>query len=214
MCVSPDYVFCHEKVYDDLLIQLKKTIITFYTENPEKSPDLCRLISEQHCQRMAKLIKKCNEQGNIYYGGVVDTRNRFCSPTIVTDITIDSDIMKEEIFGPILPIMKYSNIDTVIETLLTTPDLENPLALYIFSKNKKFNDHIINRVPSGAAVVNDSIFHVANLNIPFGGRGTSGMRFNYFYIDFYIDIYTDLYLIYMCYLISCNIITYRVTLYY
>lgn len=173
--MSPDYVFCHEKVYDNLLIQLKKTIITFYSEDPEKSSDLCRLISEQHCQRMERLVSKCAAQGKIYFGGVVDSQKKYCSPTIVTDITVDSDIMKEEIFGPILPVMKYSNIDTVIDTLLNTPELENPLALYIFSRNKKFNDHIINRVPSGAAVVNDSIFHVANLNIPFGGRGTSGM---------------------------------------
>jgi len=162
-------------VYDDLLIQLKKTIITFYSEDPEKSPDFCRLISEQHCLRMAKLVSKCAEQGKIYYGGIVDSQNRYCSPTIVTDINVDSDIMKEEIFGPILPVMKFSNIDTVIDTLLNTPELENPLALYIFSRNKKFNDHIINRVPSGGVVVNDSVFHVANSNIPFGGRGSSGI---------------------------------------
>jgi aldehyde dehydrogenase (NAD+) len=112
--------------------------------------------------------------GKIIAGGKVDVADRYCAPTIVDVKALDSKLMIEEIFGPILPVLKYESIDDAIE-MINSENLQKPLALYIFSKDRQLIDKVIDAVPSGGVVVNDTIFHVLNPYIPFGGVGASGI---------------------------------------
>ena len=112
------------------------------------------------------------DEGKVIYGGDFNEEEKFISPTLIEDILLDSDLLKEEIFGPILPIISFENIDTLIQELKVKP---KPLALYVFSQNKKVQDKIINNISSGGVCVNDTIMHIVPQTLPFGGVGNSGM---------------------------------------
>jgi aldehyde dehydrogenase (NAD+) len=167
-CVSPDYLFVHEEVKDKLLPLLKNAIEQFYSENPRKSSDFGRIINEVTIERLSDLIK--NEI--IFIGGKTEKENRYFSPTILTDVTVDSAIMQNEIFGPILPILTFNNLNEVI-TFINRK--EKPLALYYFSENRKKQKDFLNRTFSGDAGINEVVIHFSNFSLPFGGVGYSGM---------------------------------------
>jgi aldehyde dehydrogenase (NAD+) len=157
------------------MAKMKETIIKFYGEKPDTSPDYCRIVTTGHCERLCKLLESSQMDGaKCFTGGNVKPDDRYIEPTILTDVSLDNRIMKEEIFGPILPVLTYSTPDQAIK-LMKQSDLENPLVIYLFSKNKALNDRIIYEVPSGGVLVNDVLFHYANYFLPFGGVGTSGM---------------------------------------
>lgn len=167
-CVAPDYIYVHESVKDLLLKELKNTIIEFYGEDPLKSEDFGRIVNESHFNRLIKLLK--NE--NIYYGGATDLETKYIAPTLIDHVKWDSQLMSEEIFGPILPVMTYQNEEEMIQTLLKK---EKPLALYLFTRNKELEKKVLQRISFGGGCVNDCVVHLSNPRIPFGGVGQSGM---------------------------------------
>ncbi|WMJ80211.1 aldehyde dehydrogenase [Clostridium sp. MB40-C1] len=167
-CVAPDYLLVHKDVKIELLDAMKKVIKEFFGDNPKNSPDLPRIVSERHFDRLKDFLKK----GHIIIGGEYNKDNLYISPTIIDNINWETPIMQEEIFGPILPIMEYENISEVINVV---NEHAKPLAVYIFSKNKRIQKHILKSIPFGGGCINDTIMHVASTNIPFGGVGNSGI---------------------------------------
>ncbi len=167
-CIAPDYVWVQESVKDSFLQEMKKEIELQYGKNPKESADYCRIINKESVRRLQEYIK----EGNIYCGGETDEESGYVAPTILVDVNTKMKVMKEEIFGPVLPVMTYRKLDSVIAYLKKQ---EHPLALYIFTERKQEAEHIINIIPSGGAMVNDVLLHVGTSKFPFGGVGYSGM---------------------------------------
>lgn len=167
-CVAPDYVLVQKKVKVELQKYILFYIKEFYGEKPKQSEDFPRIINKRHCERLKDLIEK----SKVIIGGEVDVEELYVSPTVMTDITFDDAVMKEEIFGPILPIIEYENINDVIRLLNNKPE---PLALYFFTKDKKTRNRVIEQVSFGGGCINDTICHLASVKMPFGGKGNSGM---------------------------------------
>lgn len=166
-CIAPDYLFAHHSIKDQLLDSIAKHIKLMYGENIKESRFYPRIVNEQAVERLAGLL----EQGKIHTGGEVDLKERFVAPTIIDEVEPDFLIMQEEIFGPILPVMTFDKIDEAIEYINNN---EKPLAFYYFGKNKKAKD-VLARTTSGGGCVNDTLMHIGNDNLPFGGVGNSGM---------------------------------------
>lgn len=169
-CVAPDYVFVHKEIYDKFLQTLKDTIILFYGKDIKNNDDYGRIINQKHIQRLVNILT--SDKDYIYYGGNYDIAQKFIEPTILTPTNYDVSCMKEELFGPILPVFKYDDINKVIEFITA---FHTPLALYIFSEDKLFINNILASVPSGGVSINDTISHIINPHLPFGGKGYSGM---------------------------------------
>lgn len=166
-CTAPDYIWVHKEVKEPLIEALKKQIKAFYGEDIKNNPDFGRIINRRHFDRLLGLMK----EGRIVYGGETDERQNFISPTIIDDITWESKIMQEEIFGPLLPIMAFENLEEVVDTLSKR---EKPLALYLYTTDKASEERIINNVSFGGGCVNATLMHMLNTNLPFGGVGYSG----------------------------------------
>ena len=167
-CIAPDYIVVNNHVKDELISMLKKNIISTFGSTPIKSDSYGRIINTNNLLRLKEnLINQ-----NIEFGGKIDEKNLYVEPTLVIDPDVNSEIMKEEIFGPILPILSYENENDLEKILDANP---SPLAFYIFSKNQKFIDKLINSNKFGGCVVNDTLIHFVNSNLPFGGIGPSGM---------------------------------------
>ena len=169
-CVAPDYVLAHEEIYEELIEEFKKTINEFYGENIKSNKDFGRIINERHMNRLNNILE--NDKEKIVVGGEVDFEQRYISPTIIRDVTIEDSVMTDEIFGPILPVIKYKDIDDIKYYI---SKYKNPLALYVFSQDKDFCEDVITRFSFGGGCVNDTISHVASSYLPFGGIGTSGI---------------------------------------
>lgn len=167
-CVAPDYLMVHEDIKEKFIKSFKEQIKNFYGENPQNSPDYPRIISERHFNRLASFL----DDGKIVEGGVTDRDELYIAPTVIEEINWENDVMQDEIFGPILPVLTYSDFDEVIETVNTH---SKPLALYIFSTDSKIQDRILNETSFGGGCVNDVIKHLGTPNLPFGGVGDSGM---------------------------------------
>ena len=169
-CVAPDYVLAHEDIYDDLIKEFIKVVDDFYGKDIKNNNEFGRIINHKHMNRL-KNILEC-DKNKIVYGGEVDFENRFISPTILKNIDINDKVMSEELFGPILPVIKYKDIKDIKYYISKH---KNPLALYVFSEDKDFSEDIITRFSFGGGCVNDTITHVASNYLPFGGIGSSGM---------------------------------------
>lgn len=167
-CVAPDYLLVHESRKEILIERIKSYINKYYGENPIESPNLGRIINENRFDRLVSLL----EDGNIILGGDYNREEKYISPTLVEDIRVDHPLMKEEIFGPILPILSYRDISEVIDIVNKNP---YPLALYLFAKDKGIESYIIENIQFGGGCINHLITHVANPHLPFGGIGFSGM---------------------------------------
>lgn len=167
-CIAPDYLLVHEKIKDKLTQEIIKQIEKAFGENQENSEDYGRIAHQRHFDKLKASLKN----HNIIYGGTTNEKDFFFSPTLVDEPALDSELMQEEIFGPILPIISYKTEDEIHEIF---KGRERPLAFYIFSKRKKFIKQLFNRYSFGGGVANDSIIHFANDNLPFGGVGHSGM---------------------------------------
>lgn len=168
-CVAPDYVLVHRSVYKKFIEQLRKTIQEFYGENPETSKDYGRMITTQSTERLARLLEQ--EKENVIIGGQVDVPERYIAPTVLGNITWDHPSMQDELFGPVLPILVYEDLPTVISKI---KQLTKPLAAYFFSEQDKAIDYFTQNLSFGGGCINDTILHVGNLNLPFGGVGASG----------------------------------------
>ncbi|RKD30545.1 aldehyde dehydrogenase [Thermohalobacter berrensis] len=167
-CVAPDYLLVHKNIKEGLIKNIIKYIKEFYGDDPRKSPDYPRIINKKHFIRLSKLL----EDGEIVYGGEVDEDDLYLSPTIIDNIDWNFEIMKDEIFGPLLPVLEYKDLDEVINKVNGKP---KPLALYFFSNNKEKEKKVLEDIPFGGGCINDTIVHVASSYLPFGGVGNSGM---------------------------------------
>lgn len=170
ICIAPDYMFVHKDVKDELLSKMKEVILEFYGENPKESNSYPRICTKENVSRLAKLIE--NEE--IFHGGDFDEETRYFSPTIINNVSPESAIMQEEIFGSILPVMEFENIDNVINFI---NEREKPLALYYFSESSKNQKYILSKTTSGGVCINDVLMQLVNQDMPFGGVGNSGMGY-------------------------------------
>ncbi len=167
-CIAPDYIYVHEDVKDRLLEGLIKEIVDFYGVEPLKSPDYGRIINHKEFNRLSDLI----DDQKLYFGGEKTEEKLKISPTILTNVTWDDDVMQEEIFGPILPVLTYNKISEVVNIIKDKP---RPLSLYLFTEDKNLQKKIEDEVPFGGGCINDTISHVSSPRLPFGGTGNSGI---------------------------------------
>jgi aldehyde dehydrogenase (NAD+) len=168
ICVAPDYVYVHESIKEAFIEALQQITLSFYGALPMNSPDYCRIVNDRHFERLTQLI----DHSKVIMGGQYDAKTRYIAPTIMHEVTWDDAIMADEIFGPILPILTYNNLESVIETINSKP---KPLACYVFSDNESVQDYLMDQISFGGGCVNDTISHVASPYMPFGGVGASGM---------------------------------------
>lgn len=169
-CVAPDYLLVHEDIYEEFIEKLKSTITNFYGEKIKDSKDFGRIVNERHVRRLKDIIDKDHEK--IVFGGEVDVKERYVAPTILKDVNYNDAVMQDEIFGPIMPVIKYRELDDIKFYLNLH---QTPLALYVFSEDKHFSDYIMKNFTFGGGCINDTITHVASTNLPFGGVKTSGV---------------------------------------
>ena len=167
-CVAPDYVLCHRDIHDAFVDQLCRAVRTFYGDNPQQSKDYGRIVNGRHHQRLMKLL----DGGNIAIGGQADEGDRYIAPTILTDVAPEAPVMQEEIFGPILPVLKIGDTEEAIRFVNARP---KPLALYMFTENDAAAREVVARTSSGGVTVNHAWLHLAIHDLPFGGVGESGM---------------------------------------
>jgi aldehyde dehydrogenase (NAD+) len=167
-CVSPDYVLIDKKVKDRFLELISKEIMLFYKNDPEKSADFARIISSENVSRLKDLMKS----GQIITGGITNSETRYVSPTVIKDVRPGDPIMREEIFGPVLPVIDFENFDEVYGIIEQNP---KPLSTYIFSRNKKLISEFLRKTRSGNAAVNETVMQIASPYLPYGGVGSSGM---------------------------------------
>ena len=167
-CVAPDYLLVDRKIKKDLLEQIKKCISEFYGENPEKSPDYARIINQKHFNRLCKFL----DNGEIVIGGDTNPSERYIAPTLIAGVGWQDAVMQEEIFGPILPVIEYTELTEAIALVNAKP---KPLALYFFSTDKQKQQRVLHQTSSGGACINDTVMHLAVLDLPFGGVGESGI---------------------------------------
>ena len=169
-CVAPDYILVQEKVKNDLIEALKKTITEFYGQGPIQSPDFGRIVNDKHFNRLNDLLNI--HEPEIIMGGETRREERFIAPTLLDIVTTDSAIMQEEIFGPLLPILTYGELDEAFDIIKFRP---KPLSLYLFSEDENVTDRVLNELSFGSGAINDTVMQLANPNLPFGGVGQSGM---------------------------------------
>ncbi len=167
-CVAPDYLYVHTSVKTPLLEKMKYYIREFYGEDPAACPDYPKIVNEKHFNRLTGLMN-C---GQIVCGGEKDLSRRYIAPTIIDGINPKDQIMQEEIFGPILPVMQFDEIHAVIDFINLRP---KPLALYYFSSSRINKNLLIARTQAGGMCVNETVTHLINSSMPFGGVGESGM---------------------------------------
>jgi aldehyde dehydrogenase (NAD+) len=167
-CVAPDYLLVQSSVKDRLLAEIKKNIVSFYGKDCLANPEYPKIINQKHFDRLSGLLAS----GSVYSGGRSDAAQRKIEPTILEGVTLDSPIMKEEIFGPILPVIEFKTLD---EAIAIIRKFEKPLALYLFSRDAERERRVLKEVSFGGGCVNDTLVHLSNPNLPFGGVGYSGM---------------------------------------
>jgi aldehyde dehydrogenase (NAD+) len=165
-CVEPDYLFIHENVKADFIAEYKKALKEFFPDGDMSTMNV--IVNDKHFNRVTSLL----ESGTIAAGGGTDPSRRFIEPTLLDNVPLDSPIMQEEIFGPILPMITYTNIETCIKYIVGQP---RPLALYLFTSDAKQEKRVLSACSFGGGCINDTIIHIATSYMPFGGVGASGM---------------------------------------
>lgn len=166
-CIAPDYVLVHKDKKSELVQSIISAIEDFYGQNQEESNSYGRIINTRRIRALKSYLKK----GNIVYGGKVDEESRYFAPTLIDNIDLQSSIMKDEIFGPILPIISYSKESEIFNIVNRN---RNPLALYLFTSRKSFEREIIIKIPFGGGTINATLVHLVNTKTTFGGIGASG----------------------------------------
>ncbi|HSO85837.1 MAG TPA: aldehyde dehydrogenase [Draconibacterium sp.] len=167
-CIAPDYLFVHHDVKEELLGLLKAATEQFFSLNPEENKEYPKIVHESAIERLKNLI----DGTTVFSGGQANSSIRYFSPTILTDVTFDSPVMKSEIFGPVLPVITFNNIDEVVEFI---QDGEKPLSVYYFGEDRKKQKDFLQKTYSGNAGINEVAMQFLNLSLPFGGVGSSGM---------------------------------------
>lgn len=167
-CVAPDYIFCDVTIKDRLLLELQKQIVLQFGAQPLQNPAYGKIINQKHFDRLCRLA----DQSKLVFGGKTNAASLQIEPSILTSVTFDDAVMQEEIFGPLLPILTYDSLDAAIEKIQTLP---HPLALYLFTSNKKTARTVTSRCGFGGGCINDTVIHLATSEMGFGGFGESGM---------------------------------------
>ncbi|MCH7657023.1 MAG: aldehyde dehydrogenase [Bacteroidetes bacterium] len=167
-CVAPDYLLVQKDIKEKLLNKIKFFIAEFYGKKPSESPDYARIINAANVERLERLMRS----GNIISGGNTNISENYVAPTLIDNVNPGDLIMQEEIFGPILPVIEYNNIDEIFPLINNNP---KPLSLYIFSKSRKLQKYILSRTSSGNGAINDAVIQFSNPYLPYGGVGESGM---------------------------------------
>ena len=168
MCVAPDYVLVHQSVKEKFVEELKQVVRKFFSGDPSSNYNYGKIINEKQFHRLLNYL----QQGKIIYGGRYNASTLYIEPTIIEDVPLDSALMKEEIFGPILPVITFNTFEeatTIIERN------ENPLAFYIFTESSEKEKLWLEKISFGGGCVNNASWHLTNFNLPFGGRGNSGI---------------------------------------
>ena len=171
-CVAPDYVLVHERVHDALVEELKRVLVGFYgpdATDRQASPDLASIINDRHFTRLQALLSGSAAQ--IAFGGETDATSRYVSPTVLTDVDPAAGIMQEEIFGPLLPILKVPDMDAAVAYVNARP---KPLALYVFSDSRQTAEALVARTTAGGGCINDTVLHFIHTGLPTGGVNNSG----------------------------------------
>lgn len=166
-CVAPDFVWIEKSKKQEFVNWAKHYICLFYGQDAKVSEDYPRIINEHHFQRLTSYLK----EGELLFGGDVDAGQRYIEPTLLHQVDWNSSLMKDEIFGPLLPVMGFENLNEVISYNSTN---EKPLALYLFSEDRKEQKYILKHTQSGGICLNDVLVHLINPRLPFGGVGASG----------------------------------------
>ncbi len=173
ICIAPDYIFVHESKKDELVRLIDKHIKAMYGDQPSKSDSYCRIVNDRHFNRLKSYMDNAVEGDiKIESGGSMNAEEDYIEPTIVSNVDREMDLMMNEIFGPLLPVYTYTDLNSVVEEISSK---EKPLALYIYSKNKKNTNFIINNTRAGGTCINHSAMHFFNNNLPFGGDNNSGI---------------------------------------
>jgi len=167
-CICTDYVLIDRVVKDRFLELITNELQRFYGSDPLKSSDFARIINRDNVRRLSGLM----QAGEIVTGGIIDEENCYVSPTVIKDIKPDDPIMKEEVFGPLLPVIEFDRFEEVYSIIEMNP---KPLATYIFTDNKKLAREFLNRTQSGTAGINDTVIQIASPYLPYGGVGCSGI---------------------------------------
>lgn len=175
-CIAPDYVLVQEAKRDALVDRLRDAIHRFYGATPDAqrtSNDYARLIHDNHYERMVRLLDTAVEAGaTVATGGQHEANEQYVAPTLLTDVPVDTEIMQNEIFGPLLPVLSYNTLDDALAIINDRPD---PLSLYVFTERNATVDTILSRTTAGSTCVNEGFLHFVNPNLPFGGKGESGI---------------------------------------
>jgi len=167
-CVAPDYLLLPRGKSAEFLSSMKKQVESFFGPVPLESPDYGRIISERHYSRLKSFLS----DGKVFLGGKFDDAQRFLAPTVLVDVKWEDRVMQEEIFGPILPVLEYDDLGEAIARINARP---KPLAFYFFSSNAANQDRVVKEIPFGGGCINDTLTHLTNPRLPFGGVGESGM---------------------------------------
>lgn len=174
-CIAPDYVFVPESKKELFISHVRSTLDDFYGEekNRDKTPDFARIVSTRHWKRLVGMVESAVKDGaKVEIGGQSIEAENYLAPTVMTNVPVDSKLMQEEIFGPVMPILTYNDIDEVIDFVSDRP---NPLALYVFSTQPRVTEKVIQGTAAGGTCVNDVLIHYLNNSLPFGGSGNSGL---------------------------------------
>ncbi|MEM6255786.1 MAG: aldehyde dehydrogenase [Cyanobacteria bacterium P01_D01_bin.156] len=167
-CIAPDYLLVDRTIKDAFLPKLTEAIGEFFGDDPAQSADLSRIINQRQFERLTGLL----DSGTVLLGGQTDASTRYIAPTILDNVTWDADVMQDEIFGPILPVLTYEHLDEAIDCINARP---KPLALYLFSRDRTKQQQVLTATSSGGVCLNDTVLHIGVPDLPFGGVGHSGM---------------------------------------
>ncbi len=167
-CVAPDYALVHESVKDQFITEYASAVRSFYGQDVLDNDEYCKIINEKHFARLSALLSG----GTVAFGGKADEAGRKIEPTVLTDVSPESPVMQEEIFGPILPVLPFRSFTETLDFVKSRP---KPLALYLFTTDAQRELRVLNEVPFGGGCVNDTVVHLSNPHMHFGGVGESGM---------------------------------------
>ncbi len=175
-CIAPDYLLVHQSIRQPLLQAMRETLTAMYSPDGrpvEASDSYARIVNDKHFQRVRALVNDAVDKGaTVALGGKMNADTNFIEPTILEDVTDDMRVMQDEIFGPVLPVLTYTNLDEALQIINRR---DKPLALYIHSRNRQHTQYILDRTSAGDTVVNDTLLQFGNVELPFGGVNNSGL---------------------------------------
>jgi len=172
-CIAPDYILVHDSKKDEFVSKLDANLKKVFGDDPEKSADMGRIVNNKHFNRIKGLLDEAVSKGaKIETGGQTNESDNYIAPTVISNVSLDSKVMQEEIFGPVLPVLSFHNTDDALNVI---NGKEKPLALYIFSGTQKKQDFWLDKTTAGGTCINDNVVHITQPNLPFGGVNNSGI---------------------------------------